>query len=282
MSIASSGSIERGLAVIETLAEARSPLTTSVIARKCGIPRSSLHRLLTGLEARSYVAFDERAKRWSLGQRFSQVAHQTTTSAEALAVLDAFNRDRWHLDDHEIGLRSGLAPDRAKRAARELEQAGWLVAHAQGFSLSPKVSALAGRIRSIERLRAIARGPLTRLRDACGETASLLVRHRNEALYLEQVESQQTLRYSGWVGRSIPIEGTASGAALLDPDGIAHWSRDSVEAGVSAVAAGIRCGDHATAASVIAPTFRLDEGARRRAESAVLAAADEIKRAWHT
>jgi DNA-binding IclR family transcriptional regulator len=56
---------------------------------------------------------------------------------------------------------------------------------------------------------------LTQLRNQTGETLIFGKRAGDRVLYLEVVESRQTLRYTAVAGQFKPLHGTASGKALL-------------------------------------------------------------------
>ncbi|MBS1678901.1 MAG: IclR family transcriptional regulator [Actinobacteria bacterium] len=96
-----------------------------------------------------------------------------------------------------------------------------------------------------------------------GETANLGIQIEGErVLYLRQVASPRLIQGVGWVGRSIPMTGTAMGAALtgdVDASGYA-WTEGSVEPDVVAVAAPVRgaSGGIIAALSVLAPSYRTD------------------------
>lgn len=96
-----------------------------------------------------------------------------------------------------------------------------------------------------------------------GETANLGIRIEGDrVLYLRQVGSPRLIQGVSWVGRSVPMVGTAIGAALtgdLGPDGYAA-KEGSVEPDVMAVAAPVRgaSGGIVAALSVLAPSYRTD------------------------
>ena len=66
-------SAARVLQVLEVLARHARPMPTAVIARECGIPLSSTHRLLNTMLERRFVTYDEAAHAWSLGVRVSEI-----------------------------------------------------------------------------------------------------------------------------------------------------------------------------------------------------------------
>jgi urocanate hydratase len=104
---------------------------------------------------------------------------------------------------------------------------------------------------------------LRRIVDASGETSYLSIRGVGDrALYIGMVEGTHAVRHTSWVGRTIPLRGTAAGAALLGdvPDCGYMVVRSIVEPDVSAVAAPITwAGGVVGALSVVGPTYRIDE-----------------------
>lgn len=103
---------------------------------------------------------------------------------------------------------------------------------------------------------------LRRLAEASGETANLAVRVDAEnAIYLRQIVSLQSVRHASWLGRMLPLSKTAIGNALLGKTEASGYvaRQDTLERDVTAVAAPI-CGpggEIVAAFSVTAPTFRI-------------------------
>ena len=127
----------------------------------------------------------------------------------------------------------------------------------------------------VECLRAAARPVLTQLRNTTRETANLAVLDGDLAIYVDQVESRQALRYGGWVGRRISLEGTALGAALKEP--LEVQSVDgAVEEGVMAIACGIDGASPPAAVSVLAPSWRIERWGVESAKRLVVAAARQV------
>jgi DNA-binding IclR family transcriptional regulator len=101
-------------------------------------------------------------------------------------------------------------------------------------------------------------------------------------VYLRQSASPRTVRADSWVGRSIPMRGTAIGAALrgdVGPEGYAVVSA-AVEPDVTAIAAPFR--DHADeiagALSITAPTYRTSGDDAAAHGRAVVRHANELSR----
>ena len=269
---------DRVLAVLDLLSSHRHPMRSMAIARECGIPRSTVYRLLNAMRSRDYVAYDRRARTWSLGRQLSRVGAASPTVAQALDVLEAFDSRTPRLSVAELAGRTGLDIARAGELVEFLVSERLLALDASGrVGLGLRVVGLAARVEPIEHLLRVARPYLEHLRDRTGETANLLVRDGQSALYLDQVESPRALRVSGWVGRRIPLAGSASGAAITG-SGV-HVAADAVESGVVAVACGIvGPGGMKAAVSVTAPALRLQGSLLTHAGSEVEAAAIDIAR----
>jgi DNA-binding IclR family transcriptional regulator len=119
------------------------------------------------------------------------------------------------------------------------------------------------------------------LAEATGESAYLAVRERSQAVYLTAAESSRAIRHTGWVGRTVPLDITAVGAALTgDGSPVAHRNVGAVEPDVSAAVAPVvgPDGDVVAAISVLGPAQRLRGRALDVTAAAVLAAAEALGR----
>jgi IclR family transcriptional regulator, acetate operon repressor len=178
----------------------------------------------------------------------------------------------------EIGLADcarevGLPTSTALRLLRSLEVSGLISRNAAGlFSAGPRLLQLGAQALSRQSLVGMAAPALARLVAACGETAYLAIPGPDgSAVYAGMVEGRHSIRHTGWVGRSIPLEGSAVGAVFRDRASLAGWVQASsaVEPDVTAIAAPIRRpspgGTVVTAAlSVVGPVYRIDPGAAAR------------------
>jgi DNA-binding IclR family transcriptional regulator len=68
-------SAERTIDVLELLAGARRPLPTMVVARQCGMPKSSTHHLLNVLRDRGWATYHAEQRGWTLGPAAHALAH---------------------------------------------------------------------------------------------------------------------------------------------------------------------------------------------------------------
>lgn len=264
--------------VLELLARQPEPLEASTIARMCGIPRSSTYHLINALHARGFLTTHD-GRRWSIGPRLAELAAGAPALGEAFALLDAFGSDSQRVDPPELVRRTGLHVVTVARLLDLLVAEHLVTAHDDGgYALGARLAGVANRFGALERLRAEARPLLVRLRDETLETANLLVREGDAAVYLEQVESRYALRHASWIGRRIPLAASASGRAFLDPAGT-HALSDGVEAGITAVAAAVPGAAAPQAViSVTGPSTRLSGEAAERVAALVAAAAAEAGR----
>jgi IclR family acetate operon transcriptional repressor len=269
-------SAERTLDVLEMLARQPAPLDAATIARICRIPRSSTYHLLTLLRQRGFVAIDG-DHGWTLGVQLSQLGANGPSLGEAVAVLEAFGREAGGLDAAELARRTGIHAARVSRALDALAAEGLVSARGDGcYDVALRTALLSTGGGSVGRLRAAARPVLETLRDRTGETANLVVREGEEAVYVEQAESRHALRHTGWVGRRIPLADSASGRVLQAGRGT-EVVRDAIEPGVTAVASAVTAESvHGAALSVTGPTSRLRGEALREARRVVRAASDEL------
>jgi DNA-binding IclR family transcriptional regulator len=269
-------SVTRALDVLEFLSQKARPTPAAVIRRHCDIPKSSLHHLLHQLEDKGYAVYHREEHGWTLGSRVADLTSDAPLFSQALAVLEAFPPDAGGLTRRGIARATGLPPSTVERIVSELELNDFVTSRPDGsYTLGLELASLSARIRWLERYRLAARAELVHLRDVTGETANLVVKDGDRGLYLDQVESRSPLRYSGWVGWRVPMEGTATGAAFADAY-VPHVVADAVEAGVTAIACGVGDVDPPLVVSILAPTGRLEMTGVQRASHWVEAAARQI------
>jgi len=172
----------------------------------------------------------------------------------------------------------------ALRHLRVLTDRGYLVKDGSGsYSVGPAFvrTALASlQSGPYARLRAAAQPELERLVETTEESAYLAVRDGDVGVYIATVEGRRAIRHVGWVGRSVPIDGTAVGEALLAAP-LAPGSRPApifntgaIEPDVTAVCAPIHGSAGPIAAlSVLGPADRLTGDRLQTAADAVTQAA---------
>ena len=180
--------------------------------------------------------------------------------------------------------RTGMPASTALRHLRVLTDRGYLVRDDFGmYSVGPSFvrTALASlQSGPYARLTASARPELEHLVEATEESAYLAVRDGDEAVYIDTVEGRRAIRHVGWVGRSVPIGGTAVGEALcaarLAPDArpAPIFNTGAIESDVTAVCAPVYGASGPIAAlSVLGPADRLVGRRLQTAAEAVVDAA---------
>ena len=283
--LGASRSADRALRVLDLLERRGTGLPTMAVALECGIPKSSAHQLLNTMRDRGFVRYDRNRRTWAVGDRAREIGAEAPTIPTALQILESFDRQAVRQTAAAVARRTGLDVDRVERALSVLESEGLVVAASGGlYSLGLRAIRLAARIEPIELLRTIALPLLSELRDLTGETANLLVQDGTQVVFLVQMESPRALRHSGWAGRTVPMAGTASGAALSGSGG-ARVATDAVEVGITAVACRIPWSGYPPAAvSITAPSFRLVGSelklAKRQVEATASRIAAELAASW--
>lgn len=270
------GSAARTLGILQFLSRRSRPVAAAIIGSACGIPRSSVYSLLNLLKERRFVTYWPTERAWSLGPAASEVSADAPLFVHGLAVLRAFAAATRPLTPQDIAVRAGLAQATADRIVSLLIESDLLHMEPDGsYTLGLELVSLASRVGRVDRLRIACRPHLIRLRDATQETANLVVLDGEHALYVDQVESRYSLRHSGWVGRRVPLEGTATGAAFADRSQ-SHVVADAVELGVTSITCAVDLPEDEVAVGITAPNWRIEEFGIPRARHMVEAIAREV------
>ncbi len=176
---------------------------------------------------------------------------------------------------------AGLTPTTALRYLKSLETRGFLQRSDHGlFSAGPgflRLAALALAEGPQASLISMAGPRLRSLADGTGESCYLAIANGDGATYIATAESQRAIRHTGWVGKTVPMAGTAVGEALGGHPGVC-FKRGSVESEVAAVAVGVRNVDGLIvgALSVIGPTHRMNQSSVQKAGRLLLSAAKDL------
>jgi IclR family acetate operon transcriptional repressor len=155
------------------------------------------------------------------------------------------------------------------RLLRTLERGEFITRDETGcYRAGPRMVQLGAQALAHEQLVPLCRPALENLVAVTGESAYLSVRGPgSSSLYVAMVEGTHSIRHAGWVGRTVPLEGSAAGAALLDrvPETGYITLRSGVEHDVTAIAAPVRRpGGVAGALSIVGPDYRLGRAAAER------------------
>jgi IclR family transcriptional regulator, acetate operon repressor len=167
----------------------------------------------------------------------------------------------------ECARLTGLPASTALRLLRTLEQVEFVARDDEtgGYRAGARMVQLGAQALGHEQLIPLCAPALQNIVGATGESAYLSVRGPGAtSLYVSIVEGTHSIRHTSWVGRTVPLEGSAVGTVLLDrvPDRGYVVLRSGVEPDVTAIAAPIRRpGGVAGALSIVGPDYRLGQEA---------------------
>jgi len=135
----------------------------------------------------------------------------------ALTLLEALEDSRGEVGIAELSKRVGLHVSTVHRILATLVERGYARQNPETgrYALGAKALHLAESYLGQMDIRRVARPVLERLSQETGETATLVILDRREALYLDKVESPQSLRIFSRIGRRAPLHSTAVGKVLL-------------------------------------------------------------------
>lgn len=141
-----------------------------------------------------------------------------TVAAERVAdVLLAFSRADGALGVSMLARELSLSKAVTHRILQSLVSRGFVRfdAGARAYRLGPSAAAIgAHALRQLD-LRALAHDDLVALRDRTGETTTLSILAVDRRAYIEQVESEQSIRMTVELGRLHPLHAGASSRAIL-------------------------------------------------------------------
>ena len=111
---------------------------------------------------------------------------------------------------------AGLATSTALRLIRSMEQSEFLVRGDDNvYRAGPRLLQIGARAISDNQLLSRARPAMVAIAEETRESTYLSTHGpKGTALYLAQIEGTHAIRHMGWVGQTVPLEGTAVGAAL--------------------------------------------------------------------
>ncbi|OGB93857.1 MAG: hypothetical protein A2Z31_01125 [candidate division NC10 bacterium RBG_16_65_8] len=144
----------------------------------------------------------------------------------ALTLLEALADQRGDVGIAELSRRVHLHVSTAHRILGTLASRGYVRQSPETgrYALGATAFHLTESYLGQMDLRHLVRPVLERLSRETGETANLVILDGREALYLDKVESPQSLRIFSRIGRRAPLHCTAVGKVLL-----AHWPKTGLE-----------------------------------------------------
>jgi urocanate hydratase len=168
----------------------------------------------------------------------------------------------------ECARRARVPTSTALRLLRTMEALDFLSRDADGrFGTGPRVLQIGAQAFGSHGLVMTTRPSLERVVKVTGESTYLSVRGpAGSALNIDAVEGTHSIRHTTWAGRTVPMAGTAVGAALSGDVGPAGYValRSAEEPDVTSIAAPIRRpGGIAGAITVVGPAYRIDDSRLR-------------------
>jgi urocanate hydratase len=169
----------------------------------------------------------------------------------------------------ECARLTDLPTSTALRLLRTLEQGEFVARDATGgYRAGSRMVQLGAQALAQEQLVQLCGPALQAIVSASGESAYLSVRGPGAtSLYVAMIEGTHSIRHASWVGRTVPMEGSAAGAVLQGriPEAGFVTFRSGVEQDVTAIAAPIRRpGGIAAALSIVGPDYRIDRATAER------------------
>lgn len=209
------------------------------------------------------------------------VADSSTRTVErALALLSAVCTDG-AISLSDAARVVDLSASTALRLLRTLEGSGFVSRDPGGnFRPGASVIQLGALALSHESLVSLCTPAMKRLVAQTGESCYLSIPGPGDTgIYIAIVEGTHSVRHASWVGRSIPLEGSAAGQVLTDgpPDRGFAVVRSGVEDDVTAIAAPVVLGGRTVAAlSIVVPSYRLNEAKALKIGEELVRVADNI------
>lgn len=212
------------------------------------------------------------------------VAESSTRTVErALAVLASVcERDETTLAG--VARDVELPPSTALRLLRTLETSGFLAKDDDSaYRPGPRLLQIGAQAFSKEALITLSQEPMQSVVGATGESVYLSIPgHRQTALYVSITEGTYSVRHTNWVGRTVPLEGSAVGVVMRGetPEVGYVVLENTIEEDVTAICAPIQVGPRVVGAmSTLVPTYRLNPDKQRACGEALVKATHEVSAA---
>lgn len=178
----------------------------------------------------------------------------------------------------------GLPPSTVLRLMRTLETSGFLAKDADStYRPGPRLLQIGARAFSKEWLVSLSAAPMQGVVEATGESVYLSIPgHRKTALYVSIIEGTYSVRHTNWVGRTVPLEGSAVGIVMrgATPEVGYVVLENTIEEDVTAICAPIQVGPRVVGAmSTLVPTYRLNFDQQRACGEALIKATHEVSAA---
>ncbi|MCT2085147.1 helix-turn-helix domain-containing protein [Microbacterium enclense] len=215
------------------------------------------------------------------------MSEQSTRTVDRALSLLAYICDAGGSTLVEASRAVELSPSTALRLLRTLESRGFLRRDDEAtYRPGPRLLQLGARSLSHEAIIDVSHDEMKALSGKTGESVYLSVEgHDDSALYISIVEGSHSVRHTSWVGRSVPLTGSAAGVVLRGhtPETGYVVVGDGIERDVTAVAAPVVVGQRVAAAlSILVPSYRMTPERTADVGALVAASAEQLSRAVTT
>lgn len=140
----------------------------------------------------------------------------TQSFTRTMGVLQMIAEADQHLSAADLQEMSDLTRPTLHRILQVLEAEALIYqTPAKRYVLGPRLVSLAQKALGNVDVREVARPCLEQLRDDTGETVHLAIRSRDELIYIDKVESRETVRMASSIGAPVPFHSSAVGKAFL-------------------------------------------------------------------
>ena len=187
---------------------------------------------------------------------------QVRSALRAFDLLECFTPTRTEISLSVLAEEACLPASTTSRLLSTLVSSGYLRKTENGlYAYASRLLRIALTALQGMSIYELALPHLEAMRDATGESTNLAVPGSDgRPIYIRQAESRRAIRHNSWIGETLPIKGTAIGAAISGKVNNAGYSviKGSIEPDVAAVAAPVHDsgGQIVAAFSITMPIFR--------------------------
>ncbi len=150
-----------------------------------------------------------------IGKRQAKDSSSIQSVERALDILFLLADAKAPVTVSEIAAQLGVHNSTASRLLATLHRQNLVVQSREGFRLGLGLLRLTHVVLNELTLRTVASPHLRRLNQQTGHSVYLATLFEGDELYIDQVESEETLLSTSWIGRMIPPHTASSGKVLL-------------------------------------------------------------------
>jgi len=142
--IISEGLVSKTMKVLETLLDNEESLPLRALANRCGLPKSSLHRILVSLQKEGWVFQDPESREYRLGMRFLIFAGNWRIHQELVVIASPHMEELSELTGETVVL--GVCENRELRVLHVVETPNPIKYHFRIGGILPLTAGAMGKI----------------------------------------------------------------------------------------------------------------------------------------